>query len=261
MTIIEQVKTDLTSLGLRPQKMRGQNFLIDAGVLNKIVAIANVRKGEQVLEIGPGLGILTAALLERGAEVTAVEVDPQLAIVLERKFGNKIRLVVDNVLSLNFQNLFGGEKYRIVANIPYNISSTLLLKLLDDERPPITATLLVQKEVAERIVAKPPKFNVLALHAQLAAHPTKSLIVSKSAFWPQPKVESAVLNLEFNAKVSPVEIKRVVSLAHQAFSCPRKKIMNTLSGEVGSFERCDLSGNERPAELSLENWHCLARRV
>jgi len=251
-------------MGRGALKLRGQNFLIDERVLDRIIETSGVKKGDCVLEIGPGLGFLTEKLLARGARVVAIELDAGFAEYLEKQFGEKIKVFCDDALKIDFQTLrsiFGGEKFKIVANIPYNITGELLEKIMVSDDVIESATLLVQKEVAERVVAKPPEMNRLALIIQAYAKPSLEFTVPAGAFLPPPKVTSAVLKMTLeNWQTKHLVMRPAINLALKAFNAPRKKIRTTLKLGDDVFIVSGLTGDERPAELSIEKWLKLSKK-
>ena len=193
------------------KKSYGQNFLVDQGVLKKIVNAGEIEAGETILEIGPGTGILTEALLNAGAKVIAVEADPELAEVMRKKFGARIELIEGDILNVilsEAKNLrrdpspaIGGVRmteggYKLIANIPYNITSSLLENFLAHGPRPTRLVLMVQREVADRLTARPGEMSVLAVMCQLYAECRKVANVPAGAFRPAPKVDSAIVRLD-----------------------------------------------------------------
>jgi 16S rRNA (adenine1518-N6/adenine1519-N6)-dimethyltransferase len=192
-----EIRALLDTLGVAPYKGWGQNFLTDTAVPRRMVEEAGVGPGDHVLEVGPGLGVLTDALLASGARVTAVEIDPRLAAYLTDRFGGHERchLVVGDILRLDPAALVAGEPYTVVANLPYAITSAVLRYLLERDDRPARLVVMVQEEVARRIVAAPPEMSLLAVSVQLYGVPRLALRVPAGAFTPAPKVDSAVVAL------------------------------------------------------------------
>lgn len=194
---------------IHPDKSRGQNFLIDKNVLKKIIAAAELKPTDTVIEIGAGTGVLTVELAKRASRVVAFEIDKKLIPVLKEKVrGYKnVEIVEGDVLGFSGVPPLGGERalhqrpkgrtpvYKVVANIPYNITSAVLEKFLSAPNKPSPMILLVQKEVAERICAKPGQMSVLSVMVQYYGQPEIVARVPASAFWPRPKVESAILKI------------------------------------------------------------------
>ncbi len=251
-------------------KRLGQNFLIDPNIVRKIVALAEISSDSQVLEIGPGRGVLTEVLCKTAGLVTAVEIDPRLhAYLAERQaeFPN-LTLVLDDALVYPVETLPVGTI--VVANLPYYISTPLLFRLLDQRDRFPRLVLMLQNEVADRLVAKPGSsdYGVLSVMAQYAAEITKAFRVSAQCFRPRPEVGSAVVLLRTRARreLSPEEEPKFASLVKAAFAHRRKTLVNSLKDEgydqmriAGAFERLTLSPSVRAEVLSLEQLIQLTR--
>src|SRR5918994_2123712 len=182
---------------LRPRRSLSQNFLTDPEALDTIVAAAELSPGDRVVEVGPGLGVLTRRLLAAGASVLAVELDPRLADYLRRELGSvdDFELIEADALSLHPREFFPGRAIKVVANIPYHITSPLLHTFLEGDRPPELTVLLVQLEVAERVAAPPGQMSYLSVFVQNVATAEVVARVPAAAFEPAPTVDSAVLRL------------------------------------------------------------------
>lgn len=244
-------------------KRLGQNFLIDPNIVRKIVALAEVSPDSRVLEIGPGRGVLTEALCKTAGHVTAVEIDPRLhAYLAERQaeFPN-LTLVLEDALVYPVERLPVGTI--VVANLPYYISTPLLFRLLDQRDRFPRLVLMLQNEVADRLVAKPGSsdYGVLSVMAQYAAEITKAFRVSAQCFRPRPEVGSAVVLLRTRAQreLSPEEEPKFAALVKAAFAHRRKTLVNSLRDEgydqmriTGALERLTLSPSVRAEVLSLE---------
>ena len=253
----------------RAKKSLGQNFLINPGVLDKITAAAELNKNDTVLEIGPGTGVLTEKLAEtlrqsseqEAGRIIAVEKDRQLAEKLGEKFKNtNVEIVEADILKLDIEKLFGNLKleirnshYKVVGNIPYYIASHLLKTVFEKWPRPKLIVLMVQKEVAQRIVAKPPKMNLLALSVQFYAEPTIVNYVSRGSFRPMPKVDSAIISLRPKAlSLKPEFKKEFFKLIKTAFAGKRKQLKNTVGLEI--LKKAGIKPKTRPEELSLDDW-------
>ena len=193
-----KTKRELAEAGLKPVKHAGQNFLISEEIIGKIISAAKIKKGETILEAGPGTGNLTEALLSAGAKVIAVEKDRNLSQMLISNFqfpisNKKLKVLNEDILGFNETTI--KKSYRIIANIPYYLTGQLIQKFLLSRNKPMEMILMVQKEVGERITAKPPKMNYLAALVQSAAKTEILFGVSKDNFWPKPKVDSVVIKL------------------------------------------------------------------
>jgi 16S rRNA (adenine1518-N6/adenine1519-N6)-dimethyltransferase len=255
--------------GNKPNKSLGQHWLTDKSILKAIVEASGVESGTTVLEIGPGLGTLTAELLESGAIVTAVEFDHELAINLEKRLGNPKNLTVveQDILEYNFTEL--PANYTVVANIPYYLTSKLIRVLSESTNPPITAVLLIQKEVAERVCAKPGQMSLLSISAQVFFEANLDIVVPAIFFDPPPKVDSQVLVLQRLAEPKvPTELQKdFFRLVKAGFSERRKKLRSSLSGGLGIdknksdklLAKAKISPELRAQSLSIKDWENLTK--
>jgi 16S rRNA (adenine1518-N6/adenine1519-N6)-dimethyltransferase len=259
---------------LRPRRSLSQNFLTDPVALDAIVEAAELQPGDRVVEVGPGLGVLTRRLLAAGASVLAVELDARLADWLRRELGNVpgFELIEADALTLRPEGLFPGQPFKVVANIPYHITSPLLHAFLEGERPPELTVLLVQLEVAERVAAPPGQMSYLSVFAQNVAHAEVVGRVPAASFEPAPTVDSAVLRLRRRADptVPPGPDREPFYRVVQAgFRQRRKQVHNGLSRELpvergavdAALDGCGVDGERRPQTLTVEEWACLAARL
>jgi 16S rRNA (adenine1518-N6/adenine1519-N6)-dimethyltransferase len=253
----------------KAKKSLGQHWLNDNASLNAICDAADVQEGDHILEIGPGQGSLTNKLLQRGAHVIAVELDETLAKNLPHRVSAtpgthlSLEVVQGNILEFNLTILPPG--YKVVANIPYYLTSNLLRVLCESSNPPSAVALLVQKEVAQRIAAKPGNMSVLSVSAQLYYTPTLGQIVPAKLFTPPPKVDSQIISLTLRHKplFKDLDGKKFFSVVKAGFSSRRKKLRSSLSGGLHiNKEEADellikagINGNLRAQELSLEDWY------
>ena len=259
----------LQRYGLRPQKSLGQNFLVDEAALRRVVEAAGIQTSQQVLEIGPGLGSLTCLLAERASRVVCVELDqnllPPLAEVL-RPYPN-VQIVQGDILALDPSALMSGAGqpvYLVVANIPYYITSALVRHLLETSFPPHSLVLTVQREVAERICAAPGEMSLLALSVQVYGSPQIVARIPAGAFYPPPKVDSAVIRVALYASpfFPKAQLPAFFRLAKAGFSQKRKTLRNAISagmhwstaqtGELLSAGGIDPM--RRAETLSLDEW-------
>jgi len=238
---------------MKAKKSLGQNFLQDKSVLAKIIKTADLSPNNNIIEVGPGHGILTEELAKKAKKVTTIELDDRLIPILKEKFApyKNIELIHQNALD------FPPPKapYKLVANIPYYITSPLISHFLHTENRPEKIVLLVQKEVAEKICAD-KKLNVLAIHVQNFGKPHLVDTVPPSAFKPQPKIDSAILEIEVFKKPLIEDHKSLFKLVHQAFSQKRKKLSNSLRHLKPQLEKLDLQ-DKRPEHLTLKDWEKL----
>lgn len=259
----------LRKYGLRPDHSLGQNFLVDQAGLEKVVSAARLTVGEDVLEIGSGLGNLTRLLAAIARKVVAVEIDNQLIPPLKEVLGElpNVRIVAGDILGLDPTDLMESRSYRVVANIPYYITSALIRHLLETRIPPKSLVLTVQREVAERICATPDKMSLLALSVQVYGHPTIVARLPAGAFYPPPKVDSAVIRVELypNPGMHPKQLDLFFRLAKAGFSQKRKMLRNTLRGGMGwskeqseaILTRAEIDPSRRAETLSLQEWKTL----
>jgi len=269
------VKKLLKSHGLKPSKRLGQNFLINENVLKKVVEAADISKKDYILEIGPGLGSLTIPLAEQTKKVVAVEKDPKLCIVLRKVLKNKgvrnVEIIEADILKLSDKELSKilPKKYKLTANIPYYLTSFLIRKFLESKRIPEQIVLTVQKEVAQRICAKPPKMSLLAVSVQFYGKPEIFSYISKSSFWPRPEVDSAVLKIIPKPMRPAADSARFFRMAKAGFSHPRKQIINNLSDELDIDKEImkkqlliwGIRPSRRAETLSLNDWQKLAKNI
>lgn len=264
MDIQKQTLAICRANGIKPQRSKGQNFLIEEKFYDEVVGAAELTKNDKVLEVGPGLGFLTAKLAERAGQVTAVELDDKLAELL--KFTLK-KQKIDNVQVMNGNALdlmTGSGQYKIVANLPYNITSAFLRKFLSQaKQKPDLMVLLLQKEVAERICAEAGQMSLLAVSVQIYA--TAEIIdnVPAKAFYPAPEVESAIIRIRIRNQESGIkEEKPFFQLVRIGFSAKRKKLANNLSSgfhisqtqATDWLKKAGFRENTRAQELSVDDW-------
>lgn len=255
---------------VKNNKSLGQHWLRDRDVLAHIATSAELTADDTVLEIGPGLGTLTSELLRRAGQVIAVEFDSELARKLPSQFpGKNLEVVTSDILSYDLSKLPVG--YKVVANVPYYITSKIVQMLMTAQNKPKTAVLLVQKEVAERLAAKPGDMSILAISAQIFADVTLGDVVKAELFTPPPKVDSQVVILKtrttpFLTDVSEVDFFRVVKAG---FSSKRKKLRSSLAGGLNLsknevellLKSADISPDVRAESLDLDAWVRLTRIV
>jgi len=235
LTSPKNIKNLLKKYDLRPSKRLGQHFLVDRGVLEKIIRVADLKKSDTVLEIGPGIGTLTQELAKRVKKVIAVEKDKKMVEILRElldcwNVGN-VEIIESDILKTNIQNLISNIKYKVVTNLPYYIVSPVIRKFLElTEARPLEMILMVQKEVAQRICAKPPDMSILAVSVQFYAKPKILFYVPKESFWPQPKVDGAVLRISRICTNLPrIDTNLFFKIVRAGFSQPRKQLCNNLA--------------------------------
>ncbi len=254
---------------MRAKKQLGQNFLADRGAIAAVADAAAVSKGDLVLEIGPGTGNLTAELLGRGARVVAVEKDEELLPVLRERFAAEIDsgmldLGEGDALEFEAETLPAGE-WKLVANIPYYITGAILERYIGGARQPSRASILVQKEVAERAVARSGRGSILSASVKIYGEPKMVRKVPAGAFRPAPSVDSAVLSIEkiSRERLGGVADEDFFRVVRQGFAHPRKFVRGNLSELLSTeaFEACGIPEKARAEELSLDAWVCLAKQL
>lgn len=250
----------LEAEGLAPKKSLSQNFLIDQNILKKIVKTAEIQPGDVVLEIGPGPGALTETLLHAGAKVIAVEKDRAFAEKIRRFEG--VQVFAGDVRDFPFETLEKGGGIKVVANLPYHLTSVILALLLPRIDLFSQLTLMVQDEVAKRMTAKPnePDFSSLSIFLNFYSVPKYSFTVSNRCFYPAPKVQSAVVNLAMKKALPDVPPEQFFPIVRKAFSQRRKMIRASLADrfEKGLIEetlvKIGCRKEARPENLSLDEW-------
>jgi 16S rRNA (adenine1518-N6/adenine1519-N6)-dimethyltransferase len=261
----EQAKNLAKDYGFPPSKGLGQNFLVDESVIRKTVESAEIEDEDTVIEIGPGLGFLTKSLVCRTKQVIAIEKDPRMAKVLKDLFPEDKNLEIIESDARKFDPPRGLTKYKVVANLPFYLTAPIIRRFLETaEQKPQKMVLIIQKEVAQRITAKPPEMSILAVSVQLYAKTKILSYISKSSFWPSPKVDAAIIEITPFAKLglTKTETELFFEVVKAGFSQPRKQLANNLSKKLklnrGEVESWLLNNNvqpERRAEtLSLEDW-------
>ncbi len=234
-----RIRAALNTLGLRPSRDLGQNFLHDADALARIVDAGQLTRDDRVVEVGPGLGVLTYELVQRAGEVVAIELDKRLAARLPDELrAPNLRVVESDVLKVDPATLLEPPRpYKVVANLPYQVTSAILRHFLEAGAPPELMVLLVQWEVAERIIAAPPDMSVLAHSVQIYAHPEIVTRVPASAFFPAPKVDSAVLRLTRRPRllVDVDDVDALFRVVKAGFLLARKKLSNSLPNGLAAM--------------------------
>jgi 16S rRNA (adenine1518-N6/adenine1519-N6)-dimethyltransferase len=256
----------LGELDFRPSRRRGQNFLVDERVAARIVAAADVTR-RRVVEIGPGLGALSERLAPAAAALALVELDAELAERLRRRFADSpaVSVVTADALAVDFDAALGAERpWRVVANLPYSVGSQILLRLIEERGRFDKLVLMLQREVAERIVAEPGggDYGPLAIAVALRGRARTLFRVAPGSFKPRPKVESTVLEVDLTVepRVRPRDEKTFRTLVRASFSQRRKMLRRALEGRVdaATFEAAGIDSTRRAETLSLEEFARLA---
>ncbi len=258
---LTQIRDLLAAHGVRPSKALGQHFLADPNTAERIVRVAGVQPGDRVVEIGPGVGSLTIALLDAGAHVHAVELDRHVLPVLEEvTAGRDIEIVAADALQADWRSLLGDGRWAMVANLPYNVALPIVVEAL--ERAPMIDRMLVmmQREVGERLAARSGDDAYGAVSVKVAYYADAKIVgrVPPTVFLPQPKVESALVRLERHAEppVAVTDPQRLFALVRAGFATRRKTLRRALNGviDADTFVRAGIDPSARAETLSLEDW-------
>ena len=263
-----QVAALLRDRGLSPSKALGQHFLVDPNTARRIVRLAGVGEGSRVVEIGPGLGSLTLALLDAGAAVRAVELDRRLAAVVDDVTAGRCEVVVGDALLVDATTLSLGPGTRVVANLPYNVAVPIVVRLLDEAPDVGSLFVMVQTEVAERLAAAPGSRAYGAVSVKVAYRATARVVgkVSRSVFYPEPNVDSSLVEVTRRAEVAvdPHDVgeERLFEVVRAAFAHRRKMLRRSLEGvvEPSAFADAGVEPTQRPEELDVAAFGRLARR-
>ena len=287
---MDSLSTLLKKYNLRPRKELGQNFLTDPVHLAKIVDIAGLTPADTVLEIGPGPGVLTRLLAEAAGQVIAVELDPHMVNLLKNEYGHlhNLTVVEADILQTNLNTLVSQQKkptypkgtlshiphptslisYKVVANLPYYITSAVLRHLLEATPQPERVVVTVQKEVAQRMVAKPGQMSLLAVSVQFYGQPILAHHIPAGAFYPAPKVDSAVVRIDTFAQppVAVTDVDHFFQVVKAGFGQKRKQLKNSLAAGLAkpmpevmaALDQAKIDSTRRAETLSLEEWGRLA---
>lgn len=281
--------SQLAALGIHPKKGLGQNFLVDPSHRARIVAAAELTADDTVLEVGPGPGVLTELIAEQAGRVIAVELDDRLVPLLRARFADQPHVTIvhadilkgdvgalmtmdDRPLTIGGGSIGDGQssivRYKVIANLPYYITSAAIRHLLEAAPPPELLVLTVQREVAERMVASPPEMSLLALGVQFYCTARIVGRIPAGAFYPAPKVDSAVVRLDRRAEpvVPGVEAEAFFRVARAGFSQPRKQLRNSLAAGLGIapvaaenwLAATGIDPRRRAETLTLAEWGTLA---
>ncbi|HEX2036637.1 MAG TPA: 16S rRNA (adenine(1518)-N(6)/adenine(1519)-N(6))-dimethyltransferase RsmA [Chloroflexota bacterium] len=272
LTRPQQVGDLLSRHGIWLSKSMGQHLLVDATVLERIVAAADLPPSAEVLEVGPGVGTLTRALSQRAARVVAVELDRRFVEVLRETVpAANVELVQADALAVDLPSFFGGRSYRVVSNLPYGVATPLVRRLLYAEDAPREMVVMLQREVAMRLAAPPGEMSRLSVEAQLVADVDVLFEVPPEAFFPPPDVSSAVVQLRHlgGFRVAPrPDLRRFFQTVEAGFRQRRKQLHNAL-GELGvgterirqALDAAGVDAKRRAETLTLEEWSRLSEAL
>lgn len=271
---VEGTKAVISKYPFAFQKKFGQNFLIDPHVLDKIIKAADITKEDCVIEIGPGIGCVTQALLENAGKVISIEIDDQLIPILTEQFGEEphFKLIHKDVLKVDLAKLIAEEsphkKVKVVANLPYYITTPIIMTLLENELPIESITVMVQKEVADRLSSKPStkQYGAISVAVNYFSEPYLVANVPRNCFMPRPNVDSAVIKLTVHEEppVKVNNVKQMFRIIKAAFLLRRKTLLNTLAahGDLGIdkdklkelLEESGIGAQTRGETLSIEEF-------
>lgn len=261
----------LRDLEVTPSKALGQNFLHDRKIVRRIVSVAGIDSSTNVLEIGPGLGILTSELIDSGANVVAVELDQRLAARLQDYFGDAARIVTGDILNVDLADVIPEAPYVVVANLPYSIATAAIQRMLESETPPSRMIIMVQREVAERMAARPPEMSILAVAVQFFAKARIQFRIGSGAFIPRPRVESAVVRLDLHDEppLPRPHHPRFFRLLRAGFAQRRKRLDNSIASALklpksdvaNELTNAGIEPSRRAETLDIPEWISVYQHV
>lgn len=269
MLAFQNIKNLLAKYNLRPNKILGQNFLMDENAIGALVETAEIEPEDIVVEVGPGTGAITKLLAQRAKRVIAVEKDKRLIPVLQKELAEYKNTEIINADILKFQPNTCNPKpdtYILAGAPPYYLTARLFRHFLQEmETPPVTMALIIQKEVAEKITARPPHMNLLAISVQLYGMPKIKKVIKKGAFWPRPKVDSAIITVKNIEKPHGINEKAFFRLVRAGFSSPRKQLAHNIAANfkiprmeaVTWLISSGIDPTSRAETLTLEAWRKL----
>lgn len=258
---------------IKPTKSMGQNFLTETAVVEEIVEIAGIGDGDLVIEIGPGMGILSREIIASGARLIAVELDRELSVLLRQDLAGQdsFSLIEQDARYLDTAEITDDQPYQVVANLPYSVATVIMRNLMESSHPPTRMTVMVQREVAERMTAEPGSMSLLGLATDLYADANIAMIVPPEVFFPPPKVESAVVSIETRPELRGTADARdrMFELATMAFQRKRKTLSNGLSmgldrpkSELDEIlSNLEIDPMRRPQTLGVDEWLRIAEAL
>jgi 16S rRNA (adenine1518-N6/adenine1519-N6)-dimethyltransferase len=270
MLNLTEIKEICKNYHITPTKSRGQNFLFDANIIDKIINSSNLSQNDTVLEIGPGLGVLTERLVEQAGQVRAVELDKKILEFLRSRYKKtkNIEIIEGDILRLDINTLNIPDNYKIVANLPYNITSNFIRKFLEASHPPTEMVIMVQREVAQRMVEQ-SKMSLLSLAVQFYANVDILFEVSRNSFWPSPKVDSAIVRIVMKKDLPYADPKEFFRIIKMGFAAKRKQLQNNLAGGLGISKgqaveilvKSGLNEKVRAQDLSIDDWIMIIKNL
>jgi dimethyladenosine transferase len=279
-SILEETKFIMKKYNIRANKNLGQNFLVNEDVVNKIVDCSQIKKEDLVIEIGPGLGTLTKCLLEKAGKVICIELDTKMLQILEDRFSlyDNFELINNDVLKVDLKSIIKTEKesqkinnVKIVANLPYYITTPIIMKLLEEKLELESITVMIQKEVADRLIAIPGQKDTGAITYSVYYYASSEgiLEVPNSSFIPEPEVTSKVIKLNIRKEpiVKPKDIEKMFKIIKYAFTQKRKTLLNSLTNNkvfdskqqgIEVLKSLNINENARPEELTIEQFKMIS---
>ena len=270
--LLNQTRKELRRLALYPRKGLGQHFLVDERVLTGLVSAAELSADDTVVEVGPGLGTLTAELARAAGRVIAVELDGRMAAALSQRFASvdRVSIVNRDILECAPQSLVGsGSGYKVVGTLPYNIASAVLRHFLQSQARPSLLAVVLQKEVARTIAAAPGRMGLLSVSVQFYGRPRIVSYIPPRSFYPRPRVESAILRIDVYGRppLAVASEEGFFKVVRGGFAAPRKQLRNSLAQGLGMstqqveawLEAAGIERQRRAGTLSLEEWAALYR--
>lgn len=266
----EELFSLLASIGIFPSKKLGQNFLMDSNLLDFIVRTASISRGQNILEIGPGLGFLTERLLEKEIVLTAIEYDAKIASYLKNKYAEKITLIHQDACKIDLDELMkNSPSFKVISNLPYAISTPFLAKITEMKNPPEELVLLLQKETAMRFISNPgtKEYSAISVKIQVIFNTEYIRNVPPDVFYPRPEVTSGIVKFTKKKNIPAIEIRKKLDvLTRTGFLKRRKKLINTIKniipGNINEiFRELNISENARPEELSPEIYLDIAKHM
>jgi 16S rRNA (adenine1518-N6/adenine1519-N6)-dimethyltransferase len=269
----QQVSSALKRIGIKPNRLKGQNFLVDEEILRVIIESSQIGEGETVVEIGPGLGVLTRELLAAGAKVIAIEQEREFGEYLRKKFkGSPLSVLIGNAV-FKIPELVLPAHYKVVANLPYGITSPVINLFLTRVSPcPSTLILMVQREVAERLTARPgdSRRGILTVLIELTGSAKIIALVPQTAFYPAPQVESAIIKIDVRCQSLDVgDTEQIMRVVKAGFAKKRAQIKNSLKLSLGLsslavdkwLADAKIDPTKRAEDLHVTDWQRLAQTL
>lgn len=261
LTSPQVIRELLSRHGAYASKGFGQHFLADRAALREVIKAADLQPDDLVLEIGPGIGTLTSELARKAERVICVEKDARMISILKETLGEfkNVEIINKDVLKIR---ALGIKKFKIVANLPYYITSPVIRRFLEGKNLPRSMIFMVQKEVAQRICAKPPTMSLLAVSVQFYAKPEIVRYVSRSCFWPQPKIDSAIIKITPLIQQKSTAVPLFFKMVRTGFSHPRKQLINNFCTGFGTgrqqteawLAKNGIKPEQRAETLGVEDW-------